>query len=186
MDTSFTLAYQYNFSIDASPSVTIDLGGSTTLGYTIIGNAGNYVNVWTPSSTLSCADCANPDATPSATTTYLIQVSNDAGCVASDVVAVTVIPDHTIFIPNVFTPNGDGNNDVFEIYGKLKSLTYLEVQVFNRWGEKVFESNDHQFKWDGTFKGVLQNPAVFVYNIKAVFVDGFADKIYVGSVTLMK
>ena len=86
----------------------------------------------------------------------------------------------------MFTPNGDGNNDFFEVFGKLKSLSYLEMQVFNRWGEKVFDSNDHHFKWDGTFKGVMQEPAVFVWQLKLGFVDGIKEDIRVGSVTLVR
>ncbi len=186
VDTSFALVYQYDFSIDASPDISIGLGESATLGYTIIGNAGNFVNVWAPASTLSCSDCSAPNATPNSTTTYQIQITNEVGCAASSVVTVSVEPDHTVFIPNVFTPNNDGNNDVFEIYGKLKGLVYLEVQVFNRWGEKVFESQDHHFKWDGTYQGVMQNPSVFVWQLKLVWLDGHMEELRNGTVTLIK
>ncbi|MES2621344.1 MAG: gliding motility-associated C-terminal domain-containing protein, partial [Bacteroidota bacterium] len=183
---AFTMAYQYNFTVDASPSVTINYGESTTLSYTLTGNAGNYTSVWSPSATLSCPDCVSPDATPNATTTYQIYVINEAGCKAFDNVTVFVEIDHTVFIPNVFTPNGDGNNDVFEIYGKLKSLAFLEVQVFNRWGEKVFESNNLNFKWDGTYKEVMQNPGVYIWQVKLGFSDGVQEEIRKGSVTIVR
>jgi len=186
VSAAFTLVYQYNFTVNATPGVTINIGESTTLDYILNGNAGTYTNIWSPSSTLSCINCLSPIASPLVTTVYLIEVTNDAGCVAFDTVTVFVIPDYSIFVPNVFTANGDGNNEVFEIYGKLKSIAFLEIQVFNRWGEKVFESNDHHFSWDGTFKGELQNPAVFVWQLKLTFLDGHKEELRKGSVTLLR
>ena len=113
-----------------------------------------------------------------ATTTYQIQVTNDAGCIAFDTLTVYVVPDYSIFVPNAFTPNGDGNNDFFEIYGKIKAIEFLEIQLFNRWGEKVFESNDHHFKWDGTFKGEMQNSSVFIWQLKLCIDKGFTLSIF--------
>lgn len=75
---------------------------------------------------------------------------------------------------------------MFEIYGHLKGLAFLEVQIFNRWGEKVFESNDHHFKWDGTYKGVMQNPLVFVWVLKLAFIDGHTEEMRKGSVTFLR
>ena len=183
---NFSLVYQFNFSVDATPSVTISMGESTTLGYILTGIAGNYVSVWSPSSSLSCSDCVSPIASPVATTEYQIKITNQAGCIAFDTVTVYIVPDYSVFIPNVFTPNGDGNNDVFEIYGNLKGLAFLEIQIFNRWGEKVFESNNHHFKWDGTFKGEMQNPSVFVWQLKLAFLDGHREELRKGSVTLVR
>ncbi len=186
VSAAFMLVYQYDFSVSATPSVTIYIGENTTLGYTLNGITGNYVSVWSPSTTLSCIDCVSPVASPVITTLYQIQVTNDAGCLANDNVTVYVVPDYSVFVPNVFSPNSDGNNDVFEIYGNLKGLAFLEIQIFNRWGEKVFESNDHHFKWDGTFKGAVQNPAVFVWQLKLSFLDGHKEELRKGSVTLLR
>ena len=186
VSAAFTLVYQFDFSINATPSVTINFGESTTLDYILNGNAGTYTNIWTPSSTLSCINCISPIASPVVTTLYQIEVTNVAGCVAFDTVTIFVVPEYSVFVPNVFTPNGDGNNDIFEIYGKLKSIAFLEIQVFNRWGEKVFESNDHHFKWDGTFKGEIQTPAVFVWQLKLTFLDGHKEELRKGSVTLLR
>ncbi len=186
LGAAFSLVYQFDFSVDATPSTTISFGETTVLGYTLTGVSGNYTNVWNPSGSLSCADCASPVASPSNTTLYQIQVTNDAGCTASDTLTVYVVPDYTIYVPNAFTPNGDGNNDLFEIYGKVKSLEFLHVQIFNRWGEKVFESYDHSFSWDGTFKGVLQNPGVYVWQLKLTFLDGHREDLRKGTVTLIK
>ena len=184
--STFSLAYIYDFTVQATPMATINIGESTTLGYTLTGNAGNYVSVWSPASTLSCADCVAPISAPNVTTLYQIEIRNDAGCIATDTVTVLVIPDYSIFVPNAFTPNNDGNNDVFRLFGNIKTIAYLDIQIFNRIGEKVFDSQDHNFGWDGTYKGVLQNPSVFIWQMKLAFLDGHREELRKGSVTLMR
>jgi gliding motility-associated-like protein len=120
---------------------------------------------------------------------YVVHVSVDINgntCTASNKVNVTVIPNYDVYIPNAFTPDGNGVNDVFEMFGNKKALQYLDVKIFNRIGEKVFESNDIDFKWDGTYKGVLQQPGVYVYTINTVFIDGERKEIYKGGITLIR
>lgn len=184
--STFSLAYIYDFTVQATPMATINIGESTTLSYTLSGNAGNYESVWSPPSTLSCANCVSPVSTPNVTTHYQIEVRNDVGCIATDTVTILVIPDYSIFVPNAFTPNNDGNNDVFRLFGNIKTIAYLDIQIFNRIGEKVFESQDHNFGWDGTYKGVLQNPSVFIWQMKLAFLDGHREELRKGSVTLMR
>lgn len=92
----------------------------------------------------------------------LLQASNRHGCVVSDSVFVEVNYCHeSVFVPNAFSPNGDGNNDEFRIYGRCIALE--QVQVFNRWGEKVWETPDIEKGWNGYYKGQLQLPGVYVY-----------------------
>nr|MBP6730809.1 gliding motility-associated C-terminal domain-containing protein [Chitinophagales bacterium] len=102
---------------------------------------------------------------------YTLTVTYNGNCkaVASTKVEVTgnnVAP----FVPNAFTPNGDGMNDVFMVFGE--GISKVNMQIFNRWGEKVFESASQTSGWDGTYKGQLQNTGVFVYQITAVYLDG--------------
>lgn len=144
---------------------------------------------WTPGEGLSCYTCANPIADTYSSLLYTVQATvNISGnnCSAQIQIPVTVIPNYDIFIPNVFTPNADGNNDLFRIFGNIPALKFLDVQIFNRIGEKVFESNDLNFSWDGTYKGQTLPPGVFVYTMKAVFVDNHTEKIFKGSITLLK
>ena len=91
--------------------------------------------------------------------------------------------DLDIFIPNVFSPNSDGNNDV--LYVRSNHIEELTFIVYNRWGEKVFESKDISYGWDGRYKGEKLNPAVFVYYVEGTFSDGvpFSKK---GNVTLVR
>ena len=183
---AFTLAYIYDFSIQATPGVTIKLGGSTLLGYTVSGNAGTYVTAWTPSEGLNCSDCVSPTASPTLTTLYDVEITNTLGCKASDTLTVVVNPDYTVYVPNAFTPNGDGLDDYFQIYGNLEAIEYIDVQVFDRWGEKVFEGNNPEFKWDGTYKGTLQNSSVYVWQMKITWLNGHRDEMRSGSITLLR
>jgi gliding motility-associated-like protein len=185
-NAAYTLAYLYDYTIQANPSVTINLGGSAVLGYTLTGNAGNYVNIWSPSVGLSCVDCPGPIAVPVRTTLYNITVQNDSGCSVSDTMTVYVIPEYNIFIPNAFTPNNSGNNDVFRIFGNTQSLTYLAVSIYDRLGERVFQSNDINFQWDGTFKGAKAPEGVYVYEMKLVFIDDHSEKLRKGTITLLR
>jgi gliding motility-associated-like protein len=87
------------------------------------------------------------------------------------------------FVPSAFSPNGDGFNDFWCAYGNC--IATMNLQLYNRWGEKVFESNDKNTCWDGTYNGVMQNDAVFIYQLTAKFVNG--EKIVKkGNVTLKR
>lgn len=145
--------------------------------------------IWTPITGLNCSDCANPTAVINNSMTYTVSVSVDINgntCTTSQRVPVTIIPNYDIFIPNAFTPDGDGYNDYFEFYGNKAGIQLIEVMIFNRIGEKVFESNDIYFKWDGKYKGISQQPGVYVYTINTVYVDGNRKEIYKGGVTLIR
>ena len=162
-------------TLTVSPDITIVKGGSTTLS--VFGNGVTYT--WSPSSTLSCATCSNPTASPIITTQYCVSSKNGA-CSTSSCVVVTVEPacfsNADYQTPNAFTPNGDGVNDEFCLKGWAECATSFYVAVYDRWGEKVFDSSDPNFCWDGKFQGTALNTAVFVFYIKA-------DIINVGSVT---
>ena len=145
--------------------------------------------LWGPSFGLSCIDCPDPVVDINNTAQYTVLVTaniNGNNCTADTNITVTVIPDYDLFIPNVFTPNNDGKNDFFQIFGNLPALKFIHIMLFDRIGELVFESNEINFKWDGTFKGQLLPPAVYVYTLRAVFDDDHTDKLYNGTVTLLR
>ncbi len=134
--------------------------------------AHNLFYSWSPSAGLSCTDCANPMVNTFAPeNTYTVLVTYDSICTATATANVYIEEEHKLFIPNAFTPNGDGNNDVFLIYGE--GIRTVNLKVFNRWGEKVFESGTQFLGWDGTFQGVMQKPAVFVYEADIYFLDNY-------------
>ncbi len=88
-----------------------------------------------------------------------------------------------VWVPNIFSPNGDGNNDVAYVRGE--GVSYLTFTIYDRWGEKIFESNSMAVGWDGTYKGKDLDPAVFVYYVEATFVDG-SKSIINGNITLVR
>ena len=114
---------------------------------------------------------------------YFAKVTID-GCSNTD--TVFVANDCYVSVPNVFTPNHDGNNDLFQVFGNLTGVEFLQIQIFNRIGEKVFESYDHEFKWDGTYQGVAQAPQVFSWQLKLTWLDGHRDELRKGTLTLLK
>ena len=91
--------------------------------------------------------------------------------------------DALIGVPNAFSPNGDGINDVVKVEGK--GITELTFRIFNRWGELVFETHDQTIGWDGIYKGVLQEMDVFTYTVDANFING-EHRLLKGNITLLR
>lgn len=121
--------------------------------------------MWDPAGTLDNPGISNPLSTPEQTTIYTVKVTDFNGCTGTDTVQVTVRQPECdmpyIFIPNAFTPNGDGNNDVLYVRGVI--IDEMQLLIYNRWGEKVFESNIQSSGWDGTFKNKELPPDVYGY-----------------------
>jgi gliding motility-associated-like protein len=158
------------------PADTLIAPGSS---FTIRPVYGNGVSqwLWTPVSVLSCSNCANPVVTVREPVQIAVQVSNSAGCIATDSFAIRLsCRADQVFLPNTFTPNGDGMNDVWYPRGSTFSRIRF-LRVFNRWGQLVFErtnfnAEDRSAGWDGKFKGVLLTPDVFVYSMGIICSDG--------------
>ncbi|MBA3899016.1 MAG: gliding motility-associated C-terminal domain-containing protein, partial [Bacteroidetes bacterium] len=161
-----------------SNDTIILLGTSAALKAT---GSSNYS--WSPNYGLSCVNCPNPVAMPEKTTTYYVSAKNEYGCSWKDTITVTVDPNLLIFVPNIFSPNGDGQNDVFYVRGK--GVKQLRLMIYNRWGEKVFETEDIHQGWDGSFRGQMLSPSVFVYYLEAVL-ETNQKIIKKGDVTLIK
>lgn len=158
--------------IDVVPgNPTIDLGDNVGLTLLINPSSASDAITWTPSAGLSCTDCINPVASPTQTTTYVVTVSNADGCVVTDTVLIAVTnPCGEIFVPTIFTPNGDNHHDELCVLGGcVSSITF---EVFNRWGERVFKTENPEVCWDGLFKGKKVNTGVFVYKAKGTRTDG--------------
>jgi gliding motility-associated-like protein len=121
------------------------------------------------------------------TTTYKVIAINAAGCSDSTAVIIQVKNPGAIYIPNSFSPNGDGANDFFMIYGiKPEFLESFHISVFDRWGERVFSAEQAGFAWDGTYKGKLLDPGVFIYHVKFVLQGGDIIEERKGSLLLLR
>jgi gliding motility-associated-like protein len=156
-------------------------GSSTTLHALPSG----YTYTWVPPLTLDNPNSQDPIATPLTTTTYTVSIAENPCRQATVTIEVVdaLCYDPYIFVPNAFTPNNDGENDLLFVRGQ--SITSLLFRVYNRWGEKVWETTDPLKGWDGTFQGRDCDPAVFDYYLEVVCPGGqeFFKK---GNVTLIR
>ncbi len=133
--------------------------------------------VWVPSVGLSNANILTPTFLGNSSQQYIVNVISAEGCTASDTLQIDVRNCLSyIEVPEAFTPNGDGVNDFFTLFGN--NIANYEIQIYNRWGEMVFSSRDLSELsnlskgWDGTYKGKEQNTGVFVYQLSATDVYG--------------
>lgn len=186
-------AYQDSFKVNISrfdPPLlafadpdTIFLGQSTQLSTT----PGYMDYEWIIPYNLTCIKCPDPEASPESSTLYTVKARNEDGCEGIAEVSVFVkrpkCNEEDVFFPNVFSPNDDMENDILRIRSNF--LESVELYVYNRWGEKVFETKDINHWWDGTYKGVKLPPDVYGYYFIATCVDGqtYAKK---GNVTLLR
>ncbi len=195
----FSVAVHHNFcsisdtlhsivTVNDRPAVTVSKSndidcsnGSTTLTAT-----GGVSYSWSPQINITAANTANPTVTPAESTTYVVRVTNAAGCEAVDSVNVLVAFNPVsggYNMPNAFTPNNDGKNDCFGIkyWGVVQNLNF---SIYNRWGERIFVTTNDQKCWDGTYKGIAQPSGTYVYQIKATTACG--DVFKKGTVVLMR
>ena len=173
--------------------VSLDLGESHQLN-PILNLPDGEITVaeWSPTEGLSCADCLRPVATPLADATYLLTVTSADGCTASAAVSFVVAsPNGGVYVPNAFSPNGDGINDKLVVFGNPDVVADVKrFLVFTRWGESVFEGydfppNDFDFGWDGTHRGEDLGTGVYAWFAEVVLVNG-EERFLEGEVVLMK
>ncbi len=124
--------------------------------------------VWTPSYGLSCDICPEPLASPSVQTTYSVIITNDSGCVFTRSLTVEMTCG-SVYIPDAFSPNNDGQNDI--LYAHTNCVKTLEFIIFDRWGNKVFETENSSMGWDGTYQGKPMNSGTYVYSLRATMQD---------------
>jgi gliding motility-associated-like protein len=145
---------------------------------------GPYWN-WFPEEGLSCYDCPRPIIYPSETKKYFVTNFDDYGCQAYDSVIVFVEESYYAGIPNIFSPNGDNNNDILWVRGNGISSEGFVFRIWDRYGEIVFESFSQNDGWDGSVKGVPGPSGSYKYYVKLVFEDGNVQEL-TGNVTLVR
>jgi gliding motility-associated-like protein len=182
--------------IKVNPVPSVEAGADLTI---VVGSAGQLQATgspditgwkWTPGYNLSCVDCPDPKADPRQTTAYSIQVVNSGGCTSQDELTVFVVCNNgNLFVPNTFSPNGNGHNDRF--YPRGTGVYKIRLfRVYNRWGEIVFEktnfdANDAGAGWDGTYKGQKLSPDVYVYTMDVVC-ENYQLLSFKGDITLLR
>jgi len=162
------------------PDLTIAPGASTTLNVSVTGDIVSYQ--WMPTTGLNDSTIKDPLASPSSTTVYTLNITDNNKCEASGSITITVSGGASkVLVPNAFSPNGDGINDTWVITN-LSAYPGATVDVFNRYGQLVFHSENNSKTWDGTFNGNPLPMATYYYIIDLKN----NEKKIAGSVTIFK
>jgi len=145
---------------------------------------------WSPVNVLSCATCPVTYAFPPVDQNVTLTLTDDQGCIAIDSITIFVFVPKQVYIPTVFSPNGDNINDRFYIQTSAFAEEIEYLLIVDRWGDVVFEKsnspvNDPDFGWDGTLGGKMMFPAVYTYLTRIRFTDGEVIP-FSGTVTLLR
>jgi len=155
-------------TVTATPNVALPLQ-ARNLG-------SNYTYLWNPPIGLNFSNIQNPVFSYDKKTEYTIKIFSPIGCITVDTLLVNLLNTPYIFVPNAWTPNGDGHNDyLYPLTINIMQLKYF--RIFNRWGQKVFETNIIGKGWDGNFGGKPQPIDVYTWTIEAISSDGYNYKL---------
>ena len=191
---SFSDSIQINpsgsFTLTIGNDQTVELGEDVILIPEASIELDNYI--WGPPDIINCEnDCNELLITPISSTYIYIEATSDLNCTIYDSVMITVIKSRKVYIPNAFTPNNDGLNDYFSVFGLIPNVQKINnMQIFDRWGKMIFEQNNFvpnepNTGWDGTMDGEYLITGSFVYNIDVLFLDNETIN-YQGVVTLIR
>jgi gliding motility-associated-like protein len=175
-------------TVEIQPGFTLQLLNNDTTIYLgeevqLLATGAPYY-YWTPGDYLGFTQSNNPVARPLEDITYTVTgVNINQKCPQKDTVRIKVI-SQDVFVPNAFSPNGDGKNDMFKITAR-KLITLQEYRIYNRWGQEIFISNDINKGWDGTYKGVPQDGGIYFYTMKVSYVGGKVQNLK-GDITLVR
>ena len=186
-------------SIDVPLMIHVDLGadqtistGDTTLIEAIVNLPFDSISTinWNGLDTSACANCLTQVVAPLITTAYSVSVTSVDGCGDADTMNLSVITKQHLYIPNIFSPNGDGINDVLQIGADDGVREISAMEIYDRWGNFVFgfrhkTPDDPEAHWDGLFKGQALNPGVFTYKAVIEFKSGEQEVRY-GDVTMVR
>ena len=164
---------------------TVYAGQVTHLHATELGTPFQYQ--WNPPVDVESPTASSSVARPMVTTTYVVVVTDEFGCIKTDTVLVyvrdVICEEPYVFVPNAFTPNGDGKNDILYVRGEV--VSEVSFKVYDRWGEKVFETTDMTQGWDGTFRGQPCEAGVYDYHLQVTCL-GMKRYFRKGNVTLLR
>jgi len=178
------------FTIKPNPAeITVPRQTSVTLKTTVSGGtASKYL--WEPLSGLSCKDCQEPVTMATSSIKYQVTATNGYYCTDTASINIYTFVNAPVAIPNAFSPNGDGKNDYFYVIGSSDIKKVKDLAVFNRYGQKVFEShnspaNDRKYGWDGTINGKRVDTGTYVYEAMLEYMDGSVQLIK-GTITVIR
>lgn len=200
IEDRYGCSYQEDFELSEPPPFTVNISASDSivdlgeqLQLSFSHNETLHSFIWQPSILNDCTtnDCLTPFYLPTNNSEVRLVATSINGCIAKDSILIRVNDTRKVYIPNVFSPNGDGVNDRFSINGQMPNVQSVEyLQVFDRWGNMIYEEKDflitEQDKgWNGQYKGEALPPASFIYVASIRFLDG-QSIIYSGDITLLR
>lgn len=161
--------------IVVTPKAILDLPDTVTLypgeGHRLDPKGNCLYYSWFPTLGLDDANATNPYARPQVNTRYIVKGRTAAGCIVTDSIDVIVVPGNYIEVPNAFSPGSYGDNKVLHIL-RRGDVELKRFSIYNRWGEKLFETKDINQGWDGIYNGEPQPMGVYIYSIEAISTDG--------------
>lgn len=180
-------------SVDLAAEITVELGDSITLSPIISPIGGIFTYEWTPATDdISATDIPNPVVFPFRSEEYTLLITDPNGCSAQASVFIDLDANRNVYIPNAFSPDGDGINDEFRLFTCTGVRSINFARVFDRWGEIVYDSDaiavncfDGAALWDGRKNGQTVSPGVYVYLIEVEFLDDVS-LIFRGDVTVLR
>ena len=172
--------------IELGPDRFIEMGETVQLDAGTLDLRNGSQLGWTGAESLDCADCTAPVAAPVRTTAYSVTYVTPEMCTVTDSLVVHVNRSPRIYVPNAFSPNGDGNNDVFRVFIPNGIGVLTQLMIFDRWGELLWEKDNRQDgAWDGIYRGKPLPVGVYVYVAEVRLADDTVKQLK-GSVTLVK
>jgi gliding motility-associated-like protein len=159
--------------VKVNPNPTVTAGRDTTINMErpmFLSAVGSGTMTWADGEEIMCRVCPNSQVFPQRNSCYTIETINDFGCKAKDEMCIEVTKEFGIYVPNAFSPNGDGINDEFLASGY--NISDFTMDVFDRWGEKLFSSKEITSGWKGDYKNIPCEVAVYVYKITYKGMDG--------------
>lgn len=191
LDTIITLPAPVPITIDLDPVITL-LYNETSILEAVTNLTPEQIReiLWTPGDNLSCDSCLVTEITAIQEGEYLLTITDRNGCMETASISLLIREVNNLFVPNVFSPNDDGVNDFFTIYGGDNLVRIMNLTIYDRWGEVVYSAQDiepniEELGWNGKLKGQSLNPAVFVYKAEVLFRDEKLELIS-GDVTLVR
>lgn len=167
-------------TLTAFPDTTINMNTDAFISATADPTGGDFS--W-DNDDLDCPTCQSNYASPILDTEYIVDYITPEGCRATDTMVVTVLFEDIVDLPNGFSPNSDGKNDILLVKGE--GIVAMNLVIHNRYGQQVFKSDSQDVGWDGTFKGKSENPGVFAWYLEYTLIDG-STNLKKGNVTLIK
>ena len=183
LEQDFKMPIVYEKMVSLPSSMEVKLGGKEKILPQLNIPKDLISNIrWSPGEQLSCVNCLEPEVQAWEEITYVIHIMDIFGC--SDEASISLKVDRSLdlFIPTAFSPNGDGLNERFTIYGNPTQVKGVQsFQIYDRWGNLLFYAkdlavNDETSGWDGYFRGQLMNAGVFIFHVELELQDGSSQR----------